>query len=396
MSKQKQLEQRQYWRVIVMACAAFIFNTTEFIPVALLSDIAQSFQMEVSHTGLMITVYAWVVSLMSLPFMLLSANLERKGLLIKLFIVFILSHILSVFAWNFQILLISRIGIALAHAVFWSITASLVMRVAPKNKKTQALGLLTIGTSLATVLGLPLGRIIGQAFGWRITFGLIACGALVVVLLLWYLLPRLPSKNAGSLKSLPLLAKRPLLLSLYLVTMIIVSAHFTAYSYIEPFMVTIGHFTANSATAILLIFGLSGIITGLLFNRLYRLSPAKFLAGAMSLLTLSLLALLALSQHVVSMFSLAFIWGIGIAAVGLGLQMRVLQFAPDATDVASAIFSGIFNIGIGAGALIGNQVMQIFDLTDIGFVGATLGALALAIYLITYLKYRRTLPPFSH
>ena len=396
MSKQKQLEQRQYWRVIVMACAAFIFNTTEFIPVALLSDIAQSFQMEVSHTGLMITVYAWVVSLMSLPFMLLSANLERKGLLIKLFIVFILSHILSVFAWNFQILLISRIGIALAHAVFWSITASLIMRVAPKNKKTQALGLLTIGTSLATVLGLPLGRIIGQAFGWRITFGLIACGALVVVLLLWYLLPRLPSKNAGSLKSLPLLAKRPLLLSLYLVTMIIVSAHFTAYSYIEPFMVTIGHFTANSATAILLIFGLSGIITGLLFNRLYRLSPAKFLAGAMSLLTLSLLALLALSQHVVSMFSLAFIWGIGIAAVGLGLQMRVLQFAPDATDVASAIFSGIFNIGIGAGALIGNQVMQIFDLTDIGFVGATLGALALAIYLITYLKYRRTLPPFSH
>ena len=396
MSKQKQLEQRQYWRVIVMACAAFIFNTTEFIPVALLSDIAQSFQMEVSHTGLMITVYAWVVSLMSLPFMLLSANLERKGLLIKLFIVFILSHILSVFAWNFQILLISRIGIALAHAVFWSITASLVMRVAPKNKKTQALGLLTIGTSLATVLGLPLGRIIGQAFGWRITFGLIACGALVVVLLLWYLLPRLPSKNAGSLKSLPLLAKRPLVLSLYLVTMIIVSAHFTAYSYIEPFMVTIGHFTANSATAILLIFGLSGIITGLLFNRLYRLSPAKFLAGAMSLLTLSLLALLALSQHVVSMFSLAFIWGIGIAAVGLGLQMRVLQFAPDATDVASAIFSGIFNTGIGAGALIGNQVMQIFDLTDIGFVGATLGALALAIYLITYLKYRRTLPPFSH
>lgn len=396
MSKQKQLEQRQYWRVIVMACAAFIFNTTEFIPVALLSDIAQSFQMEVSHTGLMITVYAWVVSLMSLPFMLLSANLERKGLLIKLFIVFILSHILSVFAWNFQILLISRIGIALAHAVFWSITASLVMRVAPKNKKTQALGLLTIGTSLATVLGLPLGRIIGQAFGWRITFGLIACGALVVVLLLWYLLPRLPSKNAGSLKSLPLLAKRPLLLSLYLVTMIIVSAHFTAYSYIEPFMVTIGHFTANSATAILLIFGLSGIITGLLFNRLYRLSPAKFLAGAMSLLTLSLLALLALSQHVVSMFSLAFIWGIGIAAVGLGLQMRVLQFAPDATDVASAIFSGIFNIGIGAGALIGNQVMQIFDLTDIGFVGATLGVLALAIYLITYLKYRRTLPPVSH
>ncbi|REA90257.1 MFS transporter, partial [Staphylococcus pseudintermedius] len=107
----------------------------------------------------------------SLPLMLLSAKIERKRLLLFLFALFILSHILSALAWNFWVLLLSRMGIAFAHSIFWSITASLVIRVAPRNKKQQALGLLALGSSLAMILGLPLGRIIGQILDWRSTFG---------------------------------------------------------------------------------------------------------------------------------------------------------------------------------------------------------------------------------
>ena len=147
----KKIESIQYWRVAVMAFAAFIFNTTEFVPVALLTDIAQSFEMQTSEVGLMITVYAWTVLLTSLPGMLFTGKMERKSLLIKLFVIFIIGHLVSIIAWNFWILLIARMCIALAHAIFWSITASLVMRIAPKNKKTQALGMLAIGSSLATI-----------------------------------------------------------------------------------------------------------------------------------------------------------------------------------------------------------------------------------------------------
>ena len=374
-------------RVFVFSLSAFIFNTTEFVPVALLSDIALRFEMETAIVGLMITVYAWMVFLGSLPLMLLTAKVERKKLLLLIFALFIVSHILSVVAWNFWVLLISRIGIALAHAIFWSITASLVIRVAPKDKKQQALGLLALGSSLAMILGLPLGRMIGQVLDWRSTFAVIGVIATLVILLMWKLLPYLPSKNAGSLVSLPILAKRPLLIGIYLLVMMIISGHFTTYSYIEPFAIKISQFTSEIATMMLFIFGLAGIAGSFLFGRLYAKNPRKFIACAMLLVIVPQLLLFPLKHVEMAIFLLVFLWGIGITSLSIALQMCVLELAPNATDVATAIYSGIYNVGIGAGALFGSIVIHQLGLEYVGLIGGGLGLLALIWLGIMTIKF---------
>lgn len=382
------VSRRVAWlRVVTLAIAAFIFNTTEFVPVGLLSDIAASFHMETAQVGIMLTIYAWVVALMSLPFMLLTSQMERRKLLIGLFVVFIASHVLSFMAWNFTVLVISRVGIAFAHAVFWSITASLAIRLAPAGKRAQALSLIATGTALAMVLGLPIGRIVGQYFGWRTTFFAIGMGALITLVCLIKLLPKLPSEHSGSLKSLPLLMRRPALMSIYLLTVIVVTAHYTAYSYIEPFVQVVAGFSANFATVLLLILGGAGIIGSILFGKLGNKHASALVSSAIGLLLACLLLLMPAAGSESHLAILSLFWGVAIMIIGLGMQVKVLALAPDATDVAMSLFSGIFNLGIGAGALVGNQISLYVSMSAIGYLGAIPALIALIWSVLIFRKW---------
>ncbi|EAO2683655.1 sugar transporter [Salmonella enterica subsp. enterica] len=383
-------------RVVTLAIAAFIFNTTEFVPVGLLSDIAESFHMQTAQVGIMLTIYAWVVAVMSLPFMLLTSQMERRKLLICLFVLFIASHVLSFLAWNFTVLVISRIGIAFAHAIFWSITASLAIRLAPAGKRAQALSLIATGTALAMVLGLPIGRVVGQYFGWRTTFFAIGMGALITLLCLIKLLPKLPSEHSGSLKSLPLLFRRPALMSLYVLTVVVVTAHYTAYSYIEPFVQNVAGLSANFATVLLLILGGAGIIGSLVFGKLGNRHASSLVSIAIALLVVCLLLLLPAADSEAHLAILSIFWGIAIMVIGLGMQVKVLALAPDATDVAMALFSGIFNIGIGAGALVGNQVSLHWSMSTIGYIGAIPACAALVWAVLIFRKWPVTLEEQPH
>lgn len=383
-------------RVVTLAIAAFIFNTTEFVPVGLLSDIAESFHMQTAQVGIMLTIYAWVVAVMSLPFMLLTSQMERRKLLICLFVLFIASHVLSFLAWNFTVMVISRIGIAFAHAIFWSITASLAIRLAPAGKRAQALSLIATGTALAMVLGLPIGRVVGQYFGWRTTFFAIGMGALITLLCLIKLLPKLPSEHSGSLKSLPLLFRRPALMSLYVLTVVVVTAHYTAYSYIEPFVQNVAGLSANFATVLLLILGGAGIIGSLVFGKLGNRHASSLVSIAIALLVICLLLLLPAANSEAHLAILSIFWGIAIMVIGLGMQVKVLALAPDATDVAMALFSGIFNIGIGAGALVGNQVSLHWSMSAIGYIGAIPACAALVWAVLIFRKWPVTLEEQPH
>ncbi|MEK6202534.1 MAG: sugar transporter [Psychrobacter sp.] len=377
----------QYFQVFLMGVSAFIMNTTEFVPVALLSDIAQDFSITTAETGWMLTLYAWIVAAMSLPLMLLTSRFERKRLLLALFAVFIASHALSVFAWSFEVLLISRVGIALSHAIFWSITAAIAIRVAPKGKKAMALSVLATGTSLAMVLGVPLGRLIGQWFGWRATFGGIGAVALVIFILQARLLPTLPSMFEGSFRKIPELLKNPLLVCLYLLILLVFTAHYTAYSYIEPFMRQVGAISENAATFVLLLFGVAGILGSVIFSRWGDNFNTRLMLISTILILVSMLVLLLAVTSVWALSLIALLWGAALMLLIVSMQAKVIMVDVNAQDMLMSMFSGIINLGIGTGALFGGYAVTHLSLSSVGYVGAAIASAALLLMLFMIQRF---------
>ncbi|MCO6560713.1 MAG: sugar transporter [Gilliamella sp.] len=371
---------RVWSSILCLAFAAFIFNTTEFVPVGLLPNIAESFSMDVANAGLLLTIYAWAVSLLSLPLTVLTSKMERRKLLILLFCLFIGSHILAGVAWNFYSLMIARIGIACAHAVFWAITTPLAVRLAPNGKKAKAMGFIVIGVSMATILGIPIGTIIGQLVGWRVTFLCIAGIAFCVMILLLRLLPTVPSMDIISIKDIPMVLKRPILLNIYLLIAIIIAGHFTAYTYITPFMKNIGGFNQNVIVLLLLVVGFSGMIGSVIFAKYAEKNPTAIFIIPMLLLITCLLSLYVCSFTLYTAIIQCLIWGLSITIIGMVMQSKVIDAAPDATDIATSVYSGIFNIGIGGGAFIGSKVLILLSIDYIGYVGACFVLIALLLF----------------
>lgn len=370
-----------------MALSAFIFNTTEFVPVGMLANLGESFGMRPAQIGPMLTIYAWIVALASLPVMLLLANIERRRLLLGVFALFVVSHALSAFANSYNMLLISRVGIALAHSVFWSISVAIAVRMAPEGKSAVAIGLLGTGTVLAMVLGVPLGRVIGEWFGWRTTFGGIGVMSALLMLALWRWLPTLPVSNSGNLASLPEIGRNKPLLSLYLLTVIIVTAHFTAYTYLEPLIQRVWHLSPDVTTWALLAYGAAGTVGSLLFSRLHPHYPNTMLMLGFGTLALCLSLLSVPNVATLQLFPGIAIWGAVMMMVMLAMQSRALEYGAKATDITMAIYSGIFNVGIGAGALLGSQVVLHLGAANNGLVA--LAVISVGLLPLWYLLRKK-------
>lgn len=380
---------RRWLPVISLTFSTFIFNTSEFIPIGLLSDIASDFAITESKAGMLITVYAWIVALASLPLMLAFSKTENKKLMLSIVALFIASHVLSGISTSYYMLMLSRAGVACAHAIFWSIVTPLAVRVAPEGRRSTALSLIITGSSVAMIVGLPLGRAVGLLVGWRATFLLIAALSAVIFIILAASLPKTPSDNDVSIKSLPGLLRTPGLGGIYLLTVIIITGHYTSYSYIEPFLAQVAGMSNTLITIVLSIFGIVGIIGSYFFAKYFDRHKFTFIRFAVAGISIFTLLLLPSAINTATVILICILWGLAINSYNLSFQSEILQVAPHGTAIAMSIYSGIYNVGIGAGALVGGNVCSYMGISNIGFVGGAIGLVASAYCILRLIPILR-------
>lgn len=384
------LKKKEILPLVGMTVSAFIFNTSEFMPIGLLTDIAKSFDISESKAGMLITVYSWIVMLLSLPLILLVSKIDFRKLFMGTIALFGICQIMSVLAPSYGVLMASRIGVACTHAIFWSIASPVAIRLVDEEHRSFALSMVVTGTSIATIAGLPLGRLVGQYMGWRVTFLIVGVIAFAVLVYMAFVFPKIASGEQFHVKDLPALLKNPMLIALYVQTILFVIGYYTVYSYIEPFMQQVAKLQNNVITIVLLIFGAMGLLGSYLFSKLYDRHRFVFIGAVMTTLLVWLLLLLPASKSLATMVILCALWGITAMAFNVTTQSEVIRSVDEkGSAVATAIYSGLFNLGIGGGSWIGGIVCDKGAISYIGFVGAVFALISVLFFAFVLLRQLR-------
>lgn len=376
--------------LVGMTISAFIFNTSEFMPIGLLTDIAGSFSISESKAGMLITVYSWIVMLLSLPLILLVSKIDFRKLFMGTIALFGICQIMSVLAPSYGVLMASRIGVACTHAIFWSIASPVAIRLVNEEHRSFALSMVVTGTSIATIAGLPLGRLVGQYMGWRVTFLIVGIIAFAELVYMAFVFPKIASGEQFHVKDLPALLKNPVLICLYVQTILFVLGYYTVYSYIEPFMQQVAKLQNNVITIVLLIFSAMGLLGSYLFSKLYDRYRFAFIGTVMATLLVWLLLLLPASKSLATMVILCAFWGITAMAFNVTTQSEVIRSVDEkGSAVATAIYSGLFNLGIGGGSWVGGIVCDKGAISYIGFVGAVFAVISVLFFAFVLLRKLR-------
>lgn len=360
--------------LVALAVGAFGIGVTEFAPMGMLPTIANDLGVSIPTAGLLVSAYALGV-LLGAPLMILTTGkIPRRHLLVGLMAIFTLGNVMSALATGYYDLLIARVITSLNHGAFFGVGSIVAASVVAPDKRAGAVAAMFMGLTLATIGGVPLATWFGELLGWRTAFWGIGGLGLVTMVALWFALPNLPlPKSDGVLAEIKVLGRGSVLAALAL-TVVGSSAMFTVFTYIAPILSNQTHASAPFITAMLVLFGVGLTLGNIWGGKAADRSIDRTLIVSLSALILVLLAFAFLMRWPIPAAVSILIWGIASFAVVPPLQMRVMEAAKDAPNLASAVNIGAFNFGNAIGAAVGGAVIN----AGLGYPAISLAGAAMA------------------
>jgi DHA1 family L-arabinose/isopropyl-beta-D-thiogalactopyranoside export protein-like MFS transporter/DHA1 family inner membrane transport protein len=365
--------------VTALSFAAFCFVTTEVLPVGLLTVIADDLHRSRAQTGLLVTGYAIVVVLASVPLTKLTQRVPRRIVLAVTLGVFAAATFVSAVAPNYAVLLGARLVIGLTQAQFWSVVAVTATALFPPEVRGRVVARLSIGNGLAPVLGVPAGTWLGQQAGWRTAFLVMAALNLLTCVAVTVLVPTFSPESSNAYRgSAPDVRRYRMLV---IVTATLVIGFFTAYTYITPFLLDVSGFSPGTLGPLLFVSGISGVIGTIAVGAVLDRRPWGSLIVPLSLLAAALLGMYAFGAARPAAIALLGLTGLAFGALPPAIQARTLQVAPGSADMASAGISSAFNVGIATGSFVGGILLSEAGPQSVPLFGGALALVALMVLL---------------
>ncbi|KRA99027.1 MFS transporter [Devosia sp. Root685] len=368
--------------LIALFVAAFAFGTAEFVIAGILPDVAAGLNVSIPVAGYLISGYAIGIAIGGPLLAVATKKMTRKTLILLLGGVFILGQAFCALAPNFEMLMLARVLVSVVHGTYFGIAAIVAVSIVSPDKRGFAVALILSGLTVSNILGVPGGTAIGNALGWRATFWAVGIIGLLATLAVALFLPRNAASETTSgsfMREIKVLGRQQIVASLFIVILVMIG-QYSLFTYITPLLTNVTGIETGVVPWVLLLYGVGSTIGVFIGGRLadWKLMPS--LVAILALQAVLFVTIYFVSPYPVGMAIATILWGGVNFAFGSPVQSRVLAWAADAPNLASALIPTGFNIGIAIGAVLGASVIE----SGLGYgflplIGGISSALAAAI-----------------
>lgn len=360
----------------ILAIAAFVIVTTEFLMVGLLPSLARDLSISIATAGQLVTLFAIVVMFFGPPLTAWLAHVERKRLFMTILALFAVSNAVAALAPNFWVLAVARIIPALALPVFWGTASETAAQLAGVERAGKAVSTVYLGISAAMLLGIPLGTVAGDAMGWRGAFWVLAIMSLLISVLLHCFMPAMVAGQRVGLAQQVRILRDPAFVANVLLSVAVFTAMFTGYTYLAELLEKVAHVPSVHVGWWLMGFGAVGLLGNRLGGIWVDRKPLATTALFSVVLAIGMLATVLMAAQPAGLALALGVWGIANTALYPICQIRVMKSAPHAQALAGTINVSAANGGIALGALLGGASITWWDAGSVAVAGAVCAAVA--------------------
>lgn len=374
------MDKRVYFLMII----SFVVGMVELIIGGILDLMAADLNVSLAQVGLLITIFSLIFAIASPILLVATANIERRRLTLISLIIFLLGNIVTVFSASYGIVFLGRVISALSGALLIILCLTIAPSIVEPRYRGRAIGTVSMGVSASLVLGIPIGLMLGNAFGWRAPFVLISMLTVLSIIGVYFFMGQVEPKPSIPIgKQLATLKNRKIFF-IHATTFLFLGGHMVLYAYLTPFAKTTMGLEGGWVSIIYLIFGIAAVSGGGIGGTTSDLYGAK-----PTILTAAVLFGVVIFSIPYTTFSLLLFliilvfWGILSWAISPATQSYLVETSPETSDIQQSLNNSALHLGIAFGSLVGGFVIKNASVEQNATVGGFLVILSLGAALIS-------------
>jgi len=377
------------WIIYVLALAVFLIGTIEYIITGVIEMIAADLSVSTSNVGLLVTVFALAAAIIAPILIAFTINMDRKKLLLSTLSVFIASNGLMLLNLSYETLLWVRIIQGASGGISTVVAMAVSTRLVEKEKRGNAIGIILMGLSSSLVLGVPLGTILSEMFGWRALFVFIGLLSILPLLIIYKKVPAIKEEEQVTLRMQLSILKNPAILTALLITLLYIGGYSTLFTYVTPFLQATSSLTMNEISAVLFLAGICSFVGSKVGGQLADAKGSKFTICLGLLLQGATLLLFALAGvNLIVLILVLMIFMLATWSISPAQQLYLVTLAPRNPDIALSVNTSFIQFGFALGSGLGGIVISRTSVLYLNWLGFGAVGIALLLAILLFKKSR--------